>query len=204
MIINRLGRLFVQGFVALAVVLMFVGLVSAASMKSVPDQPTWQADGTTEYIVRVFADNSGLSNPTAGADWRLMNTPGFDYVSGSSATADVNDFFDGYSMFFQQFNSPNQVSLRVANGNVPVGTLGNLGIYRFVVPVGTTPGIYHFELGYDTDLIDNNGNVQYAPAPQDTYDTFNVIGIPEPTTGLMVLGGAMFASGLLGGRGNKR
>ena len=165
-------KFFVCTFVFLVFTLHFV---SAASMKTIPDQPTWVADGTTEYIVRVFADNSGLSNPTASADWRLMNTPGFDYVTGSSATADINDFFDGFSMFWQQYNSPGSLSGRVSNGNVPVGTSGNLGVMKFTVPIGTTPGNYHFELGLDTNLGDNNGNIQYEPAIQDTYVSFEVV-----------------------------
>ena len=155
----------------------------AAEMKSMTENKVW-INGSTNNKVHAYIDNSGLSEPTEGADVRFMNTPGFDYVAGSVSLPATNDFFAGKTMFFTILGAPGNGSGRLTNlgQSVPVGTTGYFASWKFNVPSGTTPGQYYFELGLDTSMGGGSPfHTQLEPLIEDTYIPFWVV--PNNTIG---------------------
>jgi hypothetical protein len=132
-------------------------LADAAVIKTVPERTVWIADGTTEYTVYVYLDNSGLEGVgTMSAEWGLVDTQGFQYIEGSSSAPGVNDFFAGITTFYEIFSYPTSLSGRAVSHSVaPVDHQGYLGEYKFVVPVGTQEGKYQFDLREDTAIYDD-------------------------------------------------
>lgn len=168
------------GIILLALALVNV---SAALIKTTPEKSVWIADGTTEYKINVYLDNTGLNGtPTDGLDWKLYNTPSFNYVNGSASRPSTNDFFHELQMFWEIFGAPGQLSSRIVTdyGAGPVNSNGFVAQYKFKVPEETAQGIYHFELdNYYTRLWNPEGNPQ-TPLTI-TYDTFQVVP-PSPYT----------------------
>ncbi|MCA9485842.1 MAG: hypothetical protein KC506_03295, partial [Nanoarchaeota archaeon] len=125
--------------------------VGAAEIKPVPEEQVWVADGVTKHKVYVQVDNTGLGGEqTVGAQWSI-NNPGFAYVNGSSSVPSANDFFANLDIFFDDFVSPGNNSIRVVQPyhyeNSPANSVGNVGQYEFITPTGMSEGTYTFSLG---------------------------------------------------------
>jgi hypothetical protein len=118
--------------------------------------PVWVADGTTEYTVQVFVDNTGLGGqPTDAVQWRFLNAAGFNFTD---ATLPINgDFFAGIAMLDDWVLPPTQLSTRqvLERSTDPVDHQGNVGSYVFTVLPGMSPGQYTFDLT-DTLLLDDS------------------------------------------------
>jgi hypothetical protein len=135
---------------ALALLLaLTAGVVNAAMIKTMPATTNWIADGVTEYKLYIYVDNTGLNDePTDGVQWKLVDTQGMQYVAGSSGAPGIEDFFVGVPAMYEIFNDPLETSGRMTDeiGAGPVDYQGYVGMYKFKVPTGTTPGTYQFEL----------------------------------------------------------
>ncbi len=136
-------------------------------------QPAWVADGVTEYTLYIYVDNRGLGGEeTHVVEWKLSDILGLSYVDGSSSAPDINDFFDGYSIFWEDFDSPLMSSARVVSANdpAPVDEYGYVGMYRLVVPVGFPAGVYGFSFNpEDTYLHGDQGYQQFTITNEPLY-----------------------------------
>ena len=156
---------------AIAGLLLVTRIGSGAEIKTVPHRmhpqqpsPVWVADGTTEYTLYIYLDNTGLNGqPTHAAQWKLTSINGLQYVEGSSAAPDINDFFANYPTREDDiFLGPLGLSSRIVEeiGTGPIDYQGCLGMYRFRVPTNTAPGTYHFDLTSNTRIYDIDFNPQ--------------------------------------------
>ncbi len=176
-------RILFNSVTILVAIVLAVNFVSAdALIKTVPNETKWLADGTTQYKVKVLADNTGLGgNKTRGTDFRFENTPNFDFVSGSNIKPTTNDFFEGFTMLsFANFVSqPGVLSSRATEdpNAGPANKSGFVGEYNFTVPVGTAPGVYYFNLGDLTAFYDGGDNSQPLTI---THENFTVLSATLP------------------------
>jgi len=156
-----------RGFAAGAAIvglLLVTRIGNGAEIKTVPEQmhpqqpsPVWVADGTTEYTLYIHVDNTGLNGqPTRAAQWGLTGINGLQYVEGSSAAPDINDFFVNYPTEDDWLFPPSGVSSRIVAIPLtgPSDYQGYVGMYKFKVPTNTAPGTYHFDLTFDTRIYD--------------------------------------------------
>jgi hypothetical protein len=133
----------------------------AVVLKTVPQQVNWKADGTTEYRMDVYADNTGLDGVgTAGIDWKLTVPQGLaPYITLTHAEWPTsNNFFAGYSTAFSQLNGwgPNT---KVVWESGPSNRQGIVASYWFTInsaaPLGARS--FDFDMG-DTFVSDSSGN----------------------------------------------
>jgi len=110
-------------------------------LKAVPEQTNWIADGTTEYEVKIYADNTGLNGEqTKAAEWKLMVPSGLDgkITMTSAQWPTQNDFFEGFSIFFQSLGINWNLHGKLVNGGGPANKVGVLAVYKFKVNPGFT------------------------------------------------------------------
>lgn len=111
------------------------------------------ADGTTEYEMNVYLDNTPLNGePTQGMDWALSAPQGADMtitrVAGNSGNPPVNDFFAGRNMFFELVTRFfNNGQTRIATGGQGASNRqGNVATYWFTINSVQRPMGANFDL----------------------------------------------------------
>ena len=147
-------------------------------LKAVPEQTNWIADGTTEYRVDVYADNTGLNGlPTTGASWRIVPPLGLEntIIITNAQWPTQNDFFEGFSVFFQIIGINWNLHGKVVWGNGPSNRTGYLASYWFKVNPGFN-GQTSFDF-QDVEFNDPQANLQPYHIE---YVPFNVVTMPTP------------------------
>ena len=160
--------------------ILVFSLANAAVIRTVPEKRILTADGITEYNVFVHIENTGLDGePTDGVQWKLLNTPGFEFTDVSKP--EYNDFFEGLPMFFEMILPAGQKSARLITeiGGGPVDYQGDLVVYKFKIPQSITPGIYSFDLN---DILLVN---QYSEEQPYTEENIQFTVCPIPQSGAM-------------------
>jgi hypothetical protein len=161
--------------VALLVSMLSSVLLYAAEMQTRPEVPIWVSDGVTEYRLFIWVDNSGLGGEaTRLAEWKLFPSPLFSgYVAGSSAPRVINGFFADFPTNDEDLYAPTRLSGRWiwATGPGPINSQGNVGEYRFTVPIGAASAVYTLNLNYADSFLYSpvgpNNHVRWSPGQSE-------------------------------------
>lgn len=158
--------------------ILSLSFVSAAIIKTVPEQSVWFADGITEYKVFVYVDNNGITsgeNRTRLVDWEIMNPFGFEYV-GWELPPSENDFFGGFSTTNGWIRGPGIQSARWISPIQGVENKeGYVVIYKFKVPVGfALSNDYYFDFIPWHTVLTGLDYLEQSPVELG-YETFSVV-----------------------------
>ena len=131
-------------------------------IKAVPVQANWIADGTTEYEVKIYADNTGLAGEsTKAAQWQLLKPVGLEdnIIMISAQWPTQNDFFEGFNVLFPILGVNWGVHTKLVNNPGPANKAGVLAVYKFKVNPGFTGQTnFDFVLG-ETGFCQSGGTV---------------------------------------------
>lgn len=126
------------------------------------------ADGTTEYEVNVYLDNTPLNgDPTVGMDWAVSPPQGADMTitrfAGNSGNPPVNDFFAGKNMAVElvtRFFNNGQTRIAWPGQGVSNGQ-GNIATYWITIQNVERPMRASFDLwGVAVYRDDGNAGLQ--------------------------------------------
>lgn len=179
---NQLIRLSLT-FLTLAVALlslssgyMVEGSVYVGTSSS---QNTFLADGQTVYRIDVLADNRGLPGDTSsGIEWTLSFPSYIEVTSYSVPTQ--NDFFEGFSPFWQQVNV-NSPSGRQMWESGPQSREGIVASYWFKVRTTAPSGL--FVPGLDGVQVGNGAGVpQSVHVDQASFNIIRPVSCPKVYT----------------------
>ena len=155
-------------------------------VKTVPVQLAWRADGVTEYQMNVYADNTEL-NPetTKSATWQIVKPAGLEpyiIITRAEWPSANDDFFNGFSTFFQTLGANWNAHGKVVNGNGPANKNGILASYWFKINPGFV-GQTNFDINPDnTDFGDSQANPQFFSIENTAFTVLSNDTIPPVVT----------------------